>query len=229
MEVANQLHAFVWRSMTHNNCNTYLINGSARVLIDPGHLRHFDHVRTSLAELGLTIQDIDLVICTHAHLDHLESAQLFSRLPAAVAIHAAEWQMAAAMRRSPVGRQQEEAATFEPDFLIREGNLRIQDLDLEIIDCPGHSPGSVSVYWPARNALFAGDLIFKDGIGRTDLPQASGQQLKDSIKKVSQLDIALLLPGHGDILALPDGSLLAVHKDSRNSSLVLLNPDGSLR
>ena len=76
MKITNNLHAFVWESMTTNNCNSYLIGGSARVLIDPGHSRLFDHVELGLKELGLTTSDIGLVICTHAHPDHIEGVQL---------------------------------------------------------------------------------------------------------------------------------------------------------
>ena len=49
--------------------------------------------------------------------------------------------------------------------------------------------------------LFTGDTVFYQGIGRTDLPGGDGEQLKDSIKKISRLDVEYLLPGHGTILS----------------------------
>ena len=64
MELTPHLHAFLWTSMQANNCNTYLLRSSEKlILIDPGHVAYFDHVRNGLQQLSLTIEDIDLVIC----------------------------------------------------------------------------------------------------------------------------------------------------------------------
>ena len=83
MNVFNNLHAFVWQSMTANNCNTYLIDGPSRVLIDPGHSRLFDHVAGGLRQLELVIKDIDVLICTHAHPDHIETGSRVDDAPKA--------------------------------------------------------------------------------------------------------------------------------------------------
>ncbi|MBW2158037.1 MAG: MBL fold metallo-hydrolase, partial [Deltaproteobacteria bacterium] len=71
----------MWESMSANNCNTYLIDGPTRILIDPGHRHLFDHVNQGLMELNLTLEDIGLIICTHAHPDHMEAVQLFNKIP----------------------------------------------------------------------------------------------------------------------------------------------------
>jgi glyoxylase-like metal-dependent hydrolase (beta-lactamase superfamily II) len=65
---------------------------------------------------------------------------------------------------------------------------------------PGHSPGSLCLYWPDKKALFTGDVVFFQGIGRTDLPGGNGKELKNSIQKISQLDTEYLFTGHGEIL-----------------------------
>ena len=205
MKVSDQLHAFIWRSATSNNCNAYLIDGPARILIDPGHVRHFKHIQSGLSELGLAIEDIDLVICTHAHPDHLEAVQLFSQLPTLFAIHETEWQMVKAMEKRLNASQRRGLGSPMPDFFLKEGDLRVKGIDLNIIHCPGHSPGSISIYWPEQKALFTGDLIFKDGVGRTDLPQGNGEDLKESIKRVSGLEADFLLPGHGDLVSGEEG------------------------
>ena len=91
MQIVNNLHAFVWQSPTANNCNAYLIDGPTRVLIDPGHRTLFDHVERGLQAMGLRTDDIDLVICTHAHPDHLEGAQLFKNKAALFTLGEVEW------------------------------------------------------------------------------------------------------------------------------------------
>ena len=90
---------------------------------------------------------------------------------------------------------------IQPDFLLKEGRLKFDETELWVIHTPGHSEGSICLYWPEENALFTGDLVFKSGFGRTDLPGGNSKQLKASIKKIAELDIKWLLPGHGNIIS----------------------------
>ena len=201
MKLTDNLHVFLWQSMTTNNCNTFLIDGPGRVLIDPGHRAQFDHVRNGLAQLELSIDDIDLVICTHAHPDHLEAVPLFKNTPTLFTLHETEWRWAATIGKQMGAAFGINMDDFRPDFFLQEGTLSLNGVELEVIHTPGHSPGSVTLFWPLQKALFTGDLIFKEGVGRTDLPGGDGSQLKQSIKGLKGLDAAWLLSGHGDILS----------------------------
>ena len=201
MEITPNLHAFVWESMTTNNCNTYFINGPTRVLIDPGHSRLFGHVELGLKQLGLTIDAIDLVICTHAHPDHIEGVQLFKDSPALFCLHEEEWRWAGTIGKQMGAALGMDMEALKPDFFLKEGDLQLNGLSLQIIHTPGHSPGSATLYWPEQKALFTGDLIFKEGFGRTDLPGGDGATLKKSIQRLTDLDVEWLLSGHGDIIA----------------------------
>jgi glyoxylase-like metal-dependent hydrolase (beta-lactamase superfamily II) len=201
MKITNNLHAFIWESMTDNNCNAYLIDGPTRVLIDPGHSKLFGHVELGLKQLGLTISDIGLVICTHAHPDHIEGVQLFKDSPALFTLHEDEWQWAATIGKQMSAAFGIDMDLIKPDFFLKEGDLTLDRLELSIFHTPGHSPGSATLYWPAQKALFTGDLIFKEGFGRTDLPGGNSATLKESIKRMADLDVELLLSGHGDIIA----------------------------
>jgi glyoxylase-like metal-dependent hydrolase (beta-lactamase superfamily II) len=201
MEIAPNLHAFVWESTTTNNCNTYFIDGPTRVLIDPGHSRLFGHVEVGLKQLGLTIADMNLVICTHAHPDHIEGVQLFKDSPALFTLHEEEWRWAATIGKQMGAALGMDMEALQPDFFLKEGDLELDGLTLQIIHTPGHSPGSATLYWPEQKALFTGDLVFKEGFGRTDLPGGDGATLKASIQRLTDLDVKWLLSGHGDIIA----------------------------
>jgi glyoxylase-like metal-dependent hydrolase (beta-lactamase superfamily II) len=201
MKIANNLHAFVWESMTANNCNAYLIDGPTRVLIDPGHRALFEHVETGLRDLKLTADDIDLIICTHAHPDHLEGVQLFKQKSTLFSLHETEWNWVVTTGKQMSAAFGIDTEALTPDFFLKEGTLALDGLEMEVFLTPGHSPGSICLYWPLQKALFSGDLVFKEGLGRTDLPGGDGRALKESIKRMSRLDVDLLLSGHGEIIS----------------------------
>jgi len=202
MEPSDGLFAFLWTDPAVNNCNTYLIQTDRNILLDPGHLHVFDHVRTRLARRFLNEADMDVVLVTHGHPDHLEAIQAFSPTQALIALHMAEVDFLREME-TPGGNVLM-PGVGEPDFLLEEGELQIGNERFQVLHTPGHSPGSFCLYWPYRKALFSGDVVFSGGLGRTDLPGGDGHALKASIRRLSSLEVDLLLPGHGEIISGPD-------------------------
>jgi hydroxyacylglutathione hydrolase len=199
LKVTENIYAFLWLDPRVNNANTYFIKGAKNILIDPGHYHLVGYVRDHLSRLSLTTDDIDLVIVTHAHPDHIEGIQAFSGSSTLIALHSAELEfikLSAPHYGSSAG-----ISGLEPQVLLKEGELRVDDMSFLVIHTPGHSPGSVCLYWPENKALFCGDVIFQQGLGRTDLPGGNGKQLKESIRRLAQLDVEYLFPGHGDIVA----------------------------
>ena len=199
MKIFNNLHAFLWNNPTANNCNAFLINGEKKILVDPGHYHLFDHVRDGLSRLSLSPRDIDILIITHGHPDHMESIKVFTDLPAMIAI--SETEVDFIKKSAPHYGEVLGISSFEPDILLKEGDLTVGNVTFNVIHAPGHSPGSICIYWHDKKVLFTGDVIFDQGIGRTDLPGGDGQELKQSIKRLSRLDVEYLLPGHGDIVS----------------------------
>lgn len=199
MKLSEVLHAFVWRDPTANNANTYLINGSKRILIDPGHYHLFGNVKDHLSRLSLSPQDIDLILLTHGHPDHVEAVRGFSNSHALIGLHETELDFVKKM--APHYGTAMGITDFEPQILLREGALQVGDMEFQIIHTPGHSPGSVCIYWSQEKALITGDVIFYQGVGRTDLPGGDGQALKESIRRLSDLAVEHLFPGHGEVVS----------------------------
>ena len=199
MKVSEVLHAFVWRDPAANNANTYLINGSKRILIDPGHDHLFGNIKDHLSRLSLTPQDIDLVLLTHGHPDHVEAVRGFSNSHALIGLH--ETELDFVKKLAPHYGTALGVADFEPQILLQEGALQVGNMQFQIIHTPGHSPGSLCIYWPQEKTLITGDVIFYQGIGRTDLPGGDGQRLKESINRLSILEVEHLLPGHGEAVS----------------------------
>jgi glyoxylase-like metal-dependent hydrolase (beta-lactamase superfamily II) len=196
MLVSDDIHIFLWSSPSENNCNAYFIDGEKKILIDPGHDHLLEHVRVNLEALDLSLDDVEIVMITHGHPDHLEGVKSFSGTSTLIAMYELELEFIkgeASHYSESIGLRD-----FEPDILLKEGDLVLCDMHFQIIHTPGHSPGSFCFYWPDRKALFTGDVVFNQGVGRTDLPGGDGQALKESIRTLSHLDVEHLLPGHGE-------------------------------
>jgi hydroxyacylglutathione hydrolase len=193
MKILEGLYGFIWQSPSENNCNSYFIDGAKKILIDPGHRHLFQHVKRGLAQIEATPEQIDVVLVTHGHPDHLEMVGSFGP--------ATQWAMSRIdyeFVMKYIGSRSDFPA---PAFFLQEGDLVIGDKAFRAILTPGHSPGSISLYWPEKKALFTGDVVFSQSIGRTDLPGGSGKQLKESISRLADLDVEVLCPGHGDVVS----------------------------
>ena len=193
MKILDGLYGFIWQSASENNCNSFFVDGAKKILIDPGHRHLFQHVKSGLAQIETTPEQIDVVLVTHGHPDHLEMVGSFGP--------STRWAMSRIdyeFVMKYIGSHMEFPA---PAFFLQEGDLVIDDKTFRVILTPGHSPGSICLYWPERKVLFTGDVVFSQSIGRTDLPGGSGKQLKESISRLAELDVEVLCPGHGEIVA----------------------------
>ena len=193
MKIIEGLYGFIWQSPSENNCNSYFIDGAKKILVDPGHRHLFQHVKRGLAQIETTPEQIDVVLVTHGHPDHLEMVGSFGP--------ATRWAMSRIDYEFVMKYIGSRVDFPAPAFFLQEGDLALGDKSFRVILTPGHSPGSVCLYWPEKKALFTGDVVFSQSIGRTDLPGGSGKQLKESISRLAELDVEVLCPGHGDIVA----------------------------
>jgi hydroxyacylglutathione hydrolase len=163
--------------------NCYLIGCSETfegAVIDPGW--DAPTILAAASAAGLTIK---YVLNTHAHWDHVSAnAAVIEATGAQLAIHPNELPLLRArggadqwgvpVRPSP-----------EPDVELTEGQLiQIGELELQVLFTPGHTPGHVSFYEADAGVLFDGDVLFKQGIGRTDLPGGDHHALMHSIRNV---------------------------------------------
>jgi hydroxyacylglutathione hydrolase len=200
MKLGKDLYAYLWQNPYENNCNTYVIDGEMTVLIDPGHSRHVGRLFHQMEEDGLSSEKIDLVIITHSHPDHMEGLEVFAHKPIKIAMSREEERYLLENGRFLFEMMGQPIPKFRIDFYLKEGELHLGKKIFRIYQTPGHSPGSLSIYWPERKVLFTGDLIFYGGIGRTDFPEGNSKLLMESIEQMSALDTELLLPGHGDVV-----------------------------
>lgn len=165
-------------------------------LVDPGG--DLDRLKAGVAKAGVTLEKL---LVTHGHLDHCgQTGMLADELGLPIeGPHKDDWFWIEQLDDDGA-RWGMEAQTFTPTRWLEHGDtVAVGELTLDVVHCPGHTPGHVVfVHQPSRFAI-VGDVLFQGSIGRTDFPKGNQQDLIDSItQRLWPLgeDITFI-PGHG--------------------------------
>lgn len=165
------------------------------VVIDPGG--NPERILAAVARHELAIR---YILNTHAHFDHTEAnGPLVDATGAPLAIHPLDRPLLEAAGGAALFGLHVEAGPA-PDVALAHGDvLEVGTLRFQVMHTPGHTPGHVCFYEANAGAVFDGDLLFYRGIGRTDLPGGSWQQLMKSIQEVlfALPDDTIVYSGHG--------------------------------
>jgi len=208
MQLTEQLYWYPFQGRA-NNCNSYLLRGSQTILFDPGHIYNdfnescLEMLVRQLSADGIELADIDLILCTHGHPDHVQSVGIVrEKSGARFGMHQGDDFILEALSQSYASQTGKELPSLKPDFYLEEGRLDLsaenrQSDHIEVLHTPGHSPGCVCFFLPEYKALISGDTVFEGSIGRTDFPGGSMEALGQGVDKLSCLEeVELLLPGH---------------------------------
>jgi len=199
-------------------------------LIDAGLTGKGGYKIQSIQKAGFELSAIKRIIMTHTHLDHIGClAEIQKQIPwAELWMHRLE---------ADLLEQGEEKAVYGMDMFrefcqeqlgLKPGAFKFkvirklqggETLDLgdttwEVIHIPGHSLGSIGLYHRPQKILIPGDVVYADyAIGRFDLYGANGPELKQSLIRLAELEVDILLPGHNQIVkGLPKGYILKTAK-----------------
>jgi hydroxyacylglutathione hydrolase len=166
------------------------------IVVDPGD--EIDHILRILATHSLTVKAI---VITHAHIDHIGGAhKLKAATGAPVYMNENDAPLYDALEMQADWLGVATPQRTEIDTPLRDGDsLRIGHTELHALHTPGHTQGSVSLWIPVENKLIAGDTLFRDSIGRTDLPGGDPRKILSSIKEklLTLPEEAVVIPGHG--------------------------------
>lgn len=178
--------------------NMYLIKSEdGSFLIDPSFINK--KVLSFIEKWG----NVKAIIITHGHYDHFKAVDDYKSLFPNAPIYIS---------------RKEEAIFYNPHAncsilfgdnykydgkisLLDEGKYDIDEMEFEVMLMPGHTSGSMIIYYPKEKALFSGDFIFKGSIGRDDLPGGSYNDMKLSLKRFKELNLpseTIIFPGHGE-------------------------------
>ena len=171
-------------------------------IIDPGG--HPERIMAEVDRLRLTIK---YVLNTHAHFDHTDAnGAIVQATGATLALHPQDRALLAAAGGAALFGLQAQPGPPPSLDLHDSDELPVGNLRFRVLHTPGHTPGHVCFYEPQEGVLFDGDLLFYRGVGRTDLPGGSWQQLLDSIQRVlfALPDETVVYPGHGPLTTIGD-------------------------
>lgn len=172
--------------------NCYLIDKNT--LVDTGAGLNKDYLFSKLRENGVEPEDIEIIVNTHCHFDHIGGNHFFPN--AKIAVH----------RLDAVSMRNKDTLGTSMSAFGDEGNSRV-DIELEegdevsgfkVIHTPGHTSGGICL-WDGEN-LISGDTIFAGGgVGRMDIG-GDYADMKNSVEKLLKLDVKNIYPGHGPIV-----------------------------
>ena len=190
-----------------NSSHSYLIIGGYKnVLIDSGVDKNFSKLQKSLLTLELKVRDIDIVINTHEHFDHIGANRYFQ-----------DYSLIAAHRFAATKITVEDGyVTMYKPADLNEPSLKVHlwlesksrfdlgNYTLNIIHTPGHTSGSICIYEPVLKILFTGDTVFAGGALSYIGESGSVGDYIDSISHLATRKINELYPGHGKVSKSPE-------------------------
>jgi len=185
-------------------CNCSVIGDEVSreaMVIDPGD--DIDDIVAIIDEHKLQVKQI---VITHAHIDHVGGAmKLRAKTGAPILLNQNDYALlkmldvqAGWLGMKPPGDVEIEAG------LAHDETLRAGSLSANVLHTPGHTEGSVCLYFPAEKMLIAGDTLFAHSIGRTDLPGGSFEKIMRSLhdRVLTLPDETAVIPGHGRVTTI---------------------------
>ena len=191
------IHEVLPVGMLQCNCSVFGDEQTREaIVVDPGD--DIARVLAVVARHGLTVKAI---VITHAHIDHIGGAQKLKQAtgaPVYMNQKDAELQKMMDMQATWLGMRTPEAVSIDNDA-ADGGVLAMGVTEFHVLHTTGHTQGSISLWIPSEGKLVAGDTLFRDGIGRTDLPGGDERQILRSIhaKLLPLPDETVVIPGHG--------------------------------
>lgn len=179
----------VWKFTGTDNVNVYFVDMGENIVIDTGNRQDRHEILRFLGNL-VDLKKVSKVIFTHLHYDHIGNFDIFPN---------AKFFASANEIKDFEGDRND---TVLNEDIVKKFSVKLEPLPekigpFEIIETPGHTRGSVCVWYPEKKILFSGDTLFpKKHIGRTDFPTSAPYKMNDTLLKLLKYEFKILAPGH---------------------------------
>ena len=171
------------------------------MVIDPGD--QIEGILDILRQEKLTLKQI---VITHAHIDHVGGAmKLKAATGAPILMNQSDYALLKMLDMQAAWVGMRSPGEVKVDEAVGQGRvLKIGEISSNVIHTPGHTEGSICVYFPAEKKLIAGDTLFAGNIGRTDLPGGSMEKIMRSLHNqvLALPDDTEVVPGHGPVTTI---------------------------
>lgn len=190
-----------------------VLHGPRPVVVDPGSLTDADQLPGLLTDAGVQPGQVDAVLCTHYHSDHVGAVAALPQHGAQVIAHA--WDAAMVNRRDPAvcaSRWLDQPVLpYRVDRAVQAGErISTGKVELEVLHTPGHTLGAVSLWEPDSRTLICGDALHDDDfpwIGEPHEGAGSLQRARLTLDHIEQLEPALIVSGHGPVIDEPAAAI----------------------
>jgi hydroxyacylglutathione hydrolase len=191
------IHEFFPVGLLRCNCSVFGDEQSREaIVVDPGD--DLEQIESVLERHGLKVKAI---VITHAHIDHIGGAKkLKERTGAPVYMNANDQELYDNLPKQAAWLGVQPPEQTDVDVPARDGDtLALGSATFHILHTPGHTQGSLCLWIPSEQKLIAGDTLFRESIGRTDLPGGDGRRILRSIadKLLVLPEETQVIPGHG--------------------------------
>jgi hydroxyacylglutathione hydrolase len=189
--------------------HVYLIKGDTKnILIDTGVAGKFPVLKRRLTELGLHVKDVKLIILTHEHYDHIGATAFFHRTAVVAAHRLAANKLELQDEFVTLLNRDQPSKPFWVDVWLEDGSIiDLGNYELQVIHTPGHTSGCICLYDPRAGLLFTGDTVFAGGTLSEIAVGGNVSDYVNSVRRLSNLKIKQLYPGHGRVSSTPDEDL----------------------
>ena len=189
--------------------HVYLIKGDTKnVLIDTGFAGTFPLLERKLAELGLRVRDVSLIVLTHEHVDHIGATAFFHRTAVVAAHRLAANKLELQDEFVTFLKHDKASRSFWVDVWLEDGSvIDLGNYELQVIHTPGHTSGCICLYEPRVGLLFTGDTVFAGGTLSEIAVGGNVSDYVNSVRRLSNLKVKQLYPGHGRVSSTPDEDL----------------------
>lgn len=178
------------------NCY-FIVNDKDCIIVDPGDSADFITEKISRENLK-----VRALVATHGHFDHVMAVgelQVILRVPFYISSKDAFLLKRVEETAKYFLGHTPEVIPIKDSLDISKGTFHISPFTFEVIETPGHTPGSICLYAKEDGMIFTGDTLFKNGIGRYDFSYSDKKQLFHSLLTLTQLPgETIIYPGHGD-------------------------------
>jgi glyoxylase-like metal-dependent hydrolase (beta-lactamase superfamily II) len=198
-QITESIFFIVSRSFDSNI--TYIRSGDHHILVDAGTGLYASNLDKDLQTQGASLDSITDVVLTHCHIDHIGgvipllekgSPKLYLHREEAEPINSGD------MSHTLGDTFGADLPLFKIDVMLEEGDvIDFGDVKLRVFHTPGHSAGSIVMQVEETGILFTGDTLFPGGsFGRVDFPTGSPEKLVESLRRISEMEFEIGLPGH---------------------------------